>query len=71
MFAFGNFIVCSSTDIAKKIAYNSNKSLTCKCVTYDGDVYEPGTLTGGSDPKIPFILPKYNILRRIEEKINM
>ena len=34
--------------------------MQCKCVTYDGDIYEPGTLTGGSDSNQPFILPKYH-----------
>lgn len=63
MFAFGNFVICSSPDIAKKIAYNNNRYLQCKCVTYDGDVYEPGTLTGGSDTNQQFLLPRYRDLR--------
>lgn len=69
MFAFGNFIVCSSADIAKRIAYNTNRYLQCKCVTYDGDVYEPGTLTGGSDANQQFLLPRYRDLREIEDRM--
>ena len=43
--------------------------MQCKCVTYDGDVYEPGTMTGGSDMNTQFILPRYRDLRLIDEKI--
>lgn len=39
-------------------------------MTYDGDVYEPGTLTGGSDSNQQFILPRYRDLREIDERIN-
>lgn len=45
MFGFSNFIVCSDSEIARKIAYDDR--LNCKCVTFDGDVLEPGTYTGG------------------------
>lgn len=47
MFAFSSFIVCSSQEIAKKIAYHNRSDLACKCVTYEGDIFERGTLTGG------------------------
>ncbi len=40
-------------------------------MTYDGDVYEPGTLTGGSDSNQQFILPRYRDLREIDERINV
>ena len=40
-------------------------------MTYDGDVYEPGTLTGGSDMNQQFILPRYRDLREIYERINV
>lgn len=40
-------------------------------MTYDGDVYEPGTLTGGSDMNQQFILPRYRDLREIDERINV
>ena len=69
LFGFGNFIICSSSEIAKKIAYNPNKGLTCKCVTYEGEVFEQGTLTGGSDSNQQFILPKYSALREIDDRI--
>jgi chromosome segregation ATPase len=70
-FGFGNFIVCSSADIARDIAFNKNKSLCCKCVTFDGDVYEPGTVTGGSDNNVQYILPKWSNLKVIDDKIRV
>lgn len=66
MFAFSNFIVCSSAEIARRIAYHSNRQLTAKCVTYDGDVYEFGTLTGGQNSNQVMILPQYSQLKEIE-----
>lgn len=45
--------------------------MQCKCVTYDGDVYEPGTLTGGSDMNQQFLLPRYRDLREIDDRINL
>lgn len=56
MFAFSSFIVCSSTEIAKKVAFNPQGQLSCKCVTYDGDIFERGTLTGGHINPNSFIL---------------
>ncbi len=68
-YCFSNFVVCSSSEIARKIAFSANRAMQCKCVTYDGDVYEPGTMTGGSDMNTQFILPRYRDLRLIDEKI--
>ena len=69
MFAFSNFIVCSSQDIAKRIAYNSRADLSCKCVTYDGDIFERGTLTGGHMNSSFLMIGIYNEYRKIESKI--
>jgi chromosome segregation ATPase len=63
MHGFGNFIVCSSPEIAKEIALGPDRRLQCRCVTYDGDIYDSGTLTGGSDGNFQYILPKYRELR--------
>jgi structural maintenance of chromosome 2 len=38
MFGFGNFIICSTSAIANKIAFHPNKQLACRCVTFDGDI---------------------------------
>ena len=62
MYVFSNFIICSNSEIAQKIAYNGNRHLACKCVTYDGDVYEQGTLSGGYINQTSMILPHYGEL---------
>lgn len=62
MYVFSNFIICSNSEIAQKIAYNSNRHMACKCVTYDGDVYEQGTLSGGYINQTSMILPHYGEL---------
>lgn len=43
-YVFGSTIVCPSMDIAQIVA----KGIKTRCVTSDGEVYETGTLTGGS-----------------------
>ena len=46
LFIFGKAFVCSSLDIAKKIAFDPQ--VRVRCVTFDGDVVDPnGTLAGG------------------------
>jgi chromosome segregation ATPase len=52
-------MICSSSEIAQKIAYNHNRQLSCKCVTYEGDVYEQGTLSGGYMNLSNLILPQF------------
>lgn len=48
IFVFGNFIVCSSQNIAKAISFHRNVRLRMKCVTLEGDIMDPsGTLQGG------------------------
>lgn len=69
MYIFSNFIICSNPEIAQKIAYNNQRHLTCKCVTYDGDIYEMGTLSGGYLNQSNMILPQYNELCLIDEAI--
>lgn len=69
MFAFSSFIICSSTEIAKRIAYHGRQDLSCKCVTYDGDVFERGTLTGGHTNPNTLILGVYGEFREVENKI--
>ncbi|CEF65312.1 Structural maintenance of chromosomes protein [Strongyloides ratti] len=44
---FGNVLVCSDADVAKRVCFN--KEVNVRCVTLDGDDYNPsGILTGGS-----------------------
>lgn len=59
-YIFGASILCEDKDTASKIAYE--KSLAVKCITKEGDVYDPaGTMTGGSSS------PKGNILSTLSE----
>ena len=62
-------MVCSTSEIAQKIAYNPNKQLSCKCVTYDGQSYEQGTLSGGYIDQKSLILPNYAELMEVDAKI--
>jgi chromosome segregation ATPase len=39
MYAFSGFMICSSPEIAKRIAYHSSSDVACKCVSYEGDVF--------------------------------
>jgi len=56
---FGNVLICSSSDIAKAVAFD--RSVKTKCITLDGDVFDPsGTLVGGSATTNP-------LLNKIEE----
>lgn len=67
MYGLGNFVVCSNGEIARKIAFHSNRNLRIKCVTYDGDIIDPsGTLTGGFYSANNFLLTKYSEVRRLE-----
>lgn len=67
MFGFSSFIVCSDSEIARKIAYDER--LNCKCVTFDGDILEPGTYTGGYMKMEELLIGQYRHLREIEENI--
>lgn len=70
LFGMGGFIVCSSNEIAKRIAFNPNRNLRIKCVTLEGDIIDPaGTLTGGYYSANNFVLGRYDEVRRMEEKL--
>mmetsp|Transcript_15054 Transcript_15054/g.38513 ORF Transcript_15054/g.38513 Transcript_15054/m.38513 type:complete len:750 (-) Transcript_15054:1461-3710(-) len=46
-YVFGRVIICKDMNTAKSITFN--RSISCKTVTLDGDVYDPsGTLSGGA-----------------------
>ncbi|CAD8056014.1 unnamed protein product [Paramecium primaurelia] len=64
-FVFGNFIIASSMDIARKIAYHPSNVQKCKVVTRDGDIVDPsGTLTGGYTNEKAQLLPKFKLFNR-------
>lgn len=48
---FGTSFVCKDMDVAKTVAFH--KDVSRKCVTLDGDVFDPaGTLTGGAEKSL-------------------
>ncbi|KAG7095814.1 hypothetical protein E1B28_006514 [Marasmius oreades] len=64
-YTFGSTIVCDDPETAKRITFD--KTLALRCVTKDGDVYEPsGTLSGGSKLNTEDILVKVQELLKIE-----
>ena len=45
-YVFGRTLICETTEIAEKIAFNPHIQL--KCVNLEGDIINPhGTMTGG------------------------
>lgn len=70
-FVFGTTFVCTSSEIARKLAYNEN--IRVKCVNLDGDVFDPiGIMTGGANFKQgDSILMKVQELNIVQEKINV
>lgn len=67
-FTFGGAIVCSTSDIAKAIAFDKN--LRLKTVTLEGDSFDPsGTLTGGSNNNLGTLLAKIESLRQLQSSL--
>lgn len=68
-FVFGTTFVCTSSDIARKLAYND--SIKVKCVNLDGDVFDPsGTMTGGAaNRNNESVLMKVQELNHIQNNI--
>ena len=65
---FGNTFVCTTSEVARKLAYNDN--IRVKCVNLDGDVFDPsGTMTGGANFKQESILVKVQELNMLQERI--
>ena len=64
-YAFGSAFVCNDSATAKKLAFN--KDVASRCVTLDGDDFNPsGTLTGGSRNKTNSILSQLHALAEFE-----
>ena len=52
---FGSTIICSSSDVAKAVAFD--KGVRAKTITLEGDVYDPsGTMSGGSSNNLGMVL---------------
>lgn len=54
-YVFGSAFICADADTAKTVTFNP--AVRTRCVTIEGDVYDPsGTLSGGSSPQSSGIL---------------
>ena len=66
---FGQIFICKDMDTARKVAFHDK--IMKKCVTLDGDVFDPaGTLSGGSKSKGGSILLKLEELKVIQDELN-
>lgn len=63
-YAFGNSIVCETSEIAQKVTFH--RDIKVRTVTLDGDSFDPaGTLQGGSAPSTgpPMLFKLHNLLQ--------
>ncbi|KAK2575757.1 hypothetical protein KPH14_003647 [Odynerus spinipes] len=62
---FGNIFICKDMETAKKLAFH--KSIMTKCVTIEGDIFDPaGALTGGAPPAKASVLLRLEELKKME-----
>ncbi|XP_052743950.1 structural maintenance of chromosomes protein 2 [Bicyclus anynana] len=67
-YIFGGTLVCSDLDVAKRVTYHP--SVRCRCVTRDGDVFDPsGVLSGGARQKGGSLLVRLGELRELEAEL--
>ena len=68
-FVFGSTFVCADAETAKLVTFNP--AVKMRCVTIDGDVYDPsGTLSGGSSPNSSGILIQMQKLNEITRQLD-
>ena len=68
-YIFGSSFVVSDAALASKITFHPE--IRTKCVTLDGDVYDPsGTLEGGALPSGPSVLTQLMKLNQINDQLN-
>ncbi|XP_050696445.1 structural maintenance of chromosomes protein 2-like [Eriocheir sinensis] len=66
---FGTSFVCQDMDVAKRVAFHNN--VMRKCVTLEGDVFDPaGTLTGGARKQGGSILAQLDAVREFHNELN-
>jgi structural maintenance of chromosome 2 len=67
-YVFGSTLVCSDAGAAKTVAFDD--AVKTKCVTLDGDSYDPaGTLTGGSRRNGGQLLSQLQALNECRDKL--
>ncbi len=68
-YVFGGTLVCSDAGAAKTVAFDD--AVKTKCVTLDGDSYDPaGTLTGGSRRNGGALLSQLQALNECRDKLH-
>lgn len=67
-YVFGSTFVCADAETAKLVTFNP--AVRTRCVTLDGDIYDPsGTLSGGSSPNSSGILIQIQKLNEITRQL--
>src|SRR5271170_3134864 len=67
-YVFGSTFICADADTAKLVTFNP--AVRMRCVTVEGDVYDPsGTLSGGSSPSSSGILIQIQKLNEISKQL--
>lgn len=65
---FGQIFICKDMDTAKKVTFH--KQIMKKCVTLDGDIYDPaGTLSGGAASKRGALLLQIEAMKKVREEL--
>ena len=67
-YVFGSTFICADAETAKQVTFNP--AVRMRCVTVEGDVYDPsGTLSGGSSPNSSGILIQMQKLNEITRQL--
>jgi structural maintenance of chromosome 2 len=69
-YVFGSTFICDDAETAKLVTFNN--AVRMRCVTVEGDVYDPsGTLSGGSSPSSSGILIQMQKLNEITRELEI
>jgi structural maintenance of chromosome 2 len=68
-YVFGSTFICDDADTAELVTFNP--AVRMRCVTLNGDVYDPsGTMSGGSRPQSSGILIQLQELNEITRQLD-
>ena len=69
-YVFGRSFVCKDSKTAREVTFH--KQIRTKCVTVDGDVFQPtGTLSGGSRSKCASVLERLQAVTTAEKQLEI
>eukprot|EP01043_Picozoa_sp_COSAG02_P042416 COSAG02_NODE_3606_length_6491_cov_2.035044_1_plen_90_part_00 len=69
-YVFGRSFVCKDSKSAREVTFH--KDIKTKCVTVDGDVFQPsGTLSGGSRSKSSSVLERLQALCAAQKQLDI